>query len=55
MTDKNETQEAKINKTLEALRQAFEPLTPGLAPEVESAVIYLLRPMTPVIKTNHDD
>jgi hypothetical protein len=55
MTDKNETPEDKINKNLESLRQAFEPLTAGLVPDDEPAVVYLPRSMASVIKTNHDD
>jgi hypothetical protein len=54
MPDGNETQETKINRNVEALRQAFEPLTAGLTPDVEPASIYLLQSMIPATKTSHD-
>ena len=50
----NETPEGKIHRNVEALRQTFEPLTAGLTPDVEPAVIYRPRPATPATTTNHD-
>ncbi len=40
MPDENEIQETKISRNLEMLRQVFEPLTVGLTPDVEPAMIY---------------
>jgi hypothetical protein len=52
MADQIETQEARINRNVEVLRQTFEPLIVSLAPDVEPAVIYWPRPTIPVTKTD---
>jgi len=55
MNDRNKTEEDKINRNLELLRQVFEPLPAGLTPDVEPAVIYFPQLAVRETKTSHDD
>jgi len=55
MSDGKETEETKISKNAEMLRQVFEPLTAQLTPDVEPATIYFSQLTAPVVKTSHDD
>ena len=55
MPEENNTQEDRINRNMEILRQVFEPLVVGLTPDVEPAVIYFPQLAARGTDTRHDD
>ncbi|MBV8706632.1 MAG: hypothetical protein JO185_23975 [Acidobacteriaceae bacterium] len=54
MPEENDTQEDRINRNMETLRQVFEPLVVGLTPDVEPAVIYFPQLTARGAETRHD-
>lgn len=54
MPEETNTQEDRINRNMEILRQVFEPLVIGLTPDMEPAVIYFPQVVARGADARHD-